>query len=442
MSRLAKYTWIISSVITLSLVSAIIFLTMIADTNTFKPWITQWVKENKHRTLIFDGDIELSFYPKLGINLGPISLSEYKQDKVFASVEQAHIKLALLPLLRKQFIIDEITIQGLKTTIIRFQDGHTNIDDLITHNKETTTFSFNIGHAEIVATDILLKDYITNKIATFSNLNLKTGRLSTHSLNQIKLHSSGQITTSNTSGSTTFDFNLATTQIQLNDGYISSDPLYLSFNITDATSHLTGRLSISDFTHTDNQLKSELIQIELTSQKDTQVLMASINTSFIGKPDKQIWTLPDINSVLNLTHKEETDPPIKGQLSGNLIFNPLTETIQMHYTGKFANSPFQANLNLTNFTEKYLDLRLVIDQLDLNHFITYQTQPLIPNQKNTGKSKSNDQAEQGRALWPSFLEDLNITGLIHIGQLQIGDIQSTDIQLHIQPNNPISFKTN
>jgi uncharacterized protein involved in outer membrane biogenesis len=424
MNRFVKFTWGFFSVIALFLVSAIIFLTVIIDTNTFKPWVAQWVKENKQRTLTFEGDIKLSFYPKINLNLGPVSLSEYQQDKVFASVEKIQLSVSTLALLRRQFNAEGITIQGINATLIRFHDGRTNIDDLIAPDEEPTAFTFDIDSVEIVDTHLSLQDEITNNTMTLSNLNIETGRLQTDLFTEIELTSSGQLVGTNKPNDMSFSLNLEAAQIQLNDGYVTSDPIHLSFKIVDSINHLTGKFSISDLTWAGDQLESNLIHFELTAQNDMQTVTASVDTTFIGLPVEQQWTLPDIDAVLSITHKEDADPPINAQLSGDLIFNPQMETIQMNYTGNLADSPFQADFSLTNFSEKILNLHFYIDQLNLNHFIAPQTPQRVANKKQP--------AEQ---LDLSFLRNLNMTGFIHIGQLQIGDIQSSDIQLYIQPAN-------
>ncbi len=421
MTRLLKSAWIIFRVITLLSASVIIFLTLIIDTNIFKPWITQWVKENKQRTLTFEGDLKLGFYPKLTINLGPVSLSEYQQDKIFASVEKVQLAVSPLALLRKQFNTGGITVQGINATLIRFEDGRTNIDDLLAPDEEPTAFTFDIDHVEIVNANVILQDKITNNSLTLSNLNLETGRLQTDLFTGIQLTSSGQLVGVNTPNDMALALNFAATRIQLNDGYVTSEPIHLSFNIADASNNVSGKFVMSDLTHTDNLLESNAIHFEITAQNTMQTVTAAVDTTFVGLPAEQHWTLPDISAAFSLTVKKDANLPIDGQLSGELIFNPRLETLQMNYTGELVDSPMQASFNLTNFSERTMNLHLFIAQLNLIHFITPQTPSLTANKK---------QVEQ---LDLAFLRNLNMTGLIHIGQLQIGDIQSTDIQLQIHP---------
>ncbi|TMH07075.1 MAG: AsmA family protein, partial [Betaproteobacteria bacterium] len=125
--------------ITLIVVGALVALLAVAgaiiaatfDPNTYKPLIIERVQKDKQRTLAIPGAIKLSFFPKLGVELGAVSLSEHASAAPFASVQSARVSLALLPLLRKQVIVDRVKVDGLRATLKRTKDGKTNIDDLL-----------------------------------------------------------------------------------------------------------------------------------------------------------------------------------------------------------------------------------------------------------------------------------------------------------------------
>jgi AsmA protein len=63
--------------------------------NDYKPLVVKMVKDKKERTLNIEGDIKLAFWPKIGANLGKVSISEHKSDKEFASIQSAQVALAV-----------------------------------------------------------------------------------------------------------------------------------------------------------------------------------------------------------------------------------------------------------------------------------------------------------------------------------------------------------
>jgi len=100
------------------------------DPNAYKPQIVQMVKEKTGRTLAIQGDIGLKIFPKIGAAVGKTTLSERDSDKEFAGVDAVQVYLALLPLLSKQVVVDEVRIDGLRANLIKLNDGKTNFSDL------------------------------------------------------------------------------------------------------------------------------------------------------------------------------------------------------------------------------------------------------------------------------------------------------------------------
>jgi len=148
------------------------------DPNAYKPQIIRLVKEKKQRTLKLDGDIKLAFWPSLGADLGRLSLSEFKSDKEFAAVESARVSLALMPLLSKQLVVNEVTIKGVRANIVRFKDGRMNIDDLLAKDEQKQEqFKFDIDHVAIENAALNFRDEAKGAEYALSGFNLKTGRI-------------------------------------------------------------------------------------------------------------------------------------------------------------------------------------------------------------------------------------------------------------------------
>lgn len=155
------------------------------DTNKYKPQLVSLVKEQKQRTLTLEGDIKLSFFPKIGIDLGKVVLSERNSPEEFAAVNQLRLHLALLPLLRKEVVVDEIRIDGLRASIIRHRDGATNYNDLIDVKKEEKTaekkeampLELDISGVKITNSTFTWRDEEKGRTFTVSSLDVNTGRL-------------------------------------------------------------------------------------------------------------------------------------------------------------------------------------------------------------------------------------------------------------------------
>lgn len=160
----------------LLLAAAIISATF--NPNDYKPLIIKLVKEKKERTLNIEGDIKLAFWPKIGANLGKVSISEHKSDKEFASVQSAQVALALLPLLKKELVVDTIYIDGANANIIKYQDGTTNFDDLLSKDEEESQeIKFDVDGIKVTNSAITYTDEGTQAKYALSKFNLNSGHI-------------------------------------------------------------------------------------------------------------------------------------------------------------------------------------------------------------------------------------------------------------------------
>ena len=155
-----------------------VYIVYTFDPNTLKPLISDFVRKEKQRELKFDGDIQLSFWPSVGVALPKVSLSEHNSAHTFVSVDHAKLSLALMPLLKQQYIISSIEASGVRATLIRHADGTLNIDDLLAKPKEPTPpIQLQIGKINLRDSSILVDDRQWKKRSELKGITLKTGEV-------------------------------------------------------------------------------------------------------------------------------------------------------------------------------------------------------------------------------------------------------------------------
>lgn len=189
MKKILKYSFL-SLLILLVLIAGVVgyFLTTF-NPNEYKPKIIQTIKDKQNRTLKLDGDIKLTFFPNIGAKLENISLSEFNSDKEFATIANAHVSLALFPLLTKQVVVNEVGLSGAKVKVIKFKNGTSNLDDLIskkevkdepqpqTESRPEAAVKFDIAEVKIENTELSYRDESTGAQYSIKDLNLTTGRI-------------------------------------------------------------------------------------------------------------------------------------------------------------------------------------------------------------------------------------------------------------------------
>jgi AsmA protein len=158
------------------LLAAWLTLLLCFNPNDFKPTIIKLVQEKTGRTLTLDGDINMAFWPKLGIDLGRVSLSEQASQKPFASVARAKVSLAILPLLQKKLVVGTVYLDGVQATLIQHADGSNNFADLF-DGDSNATFSYDIDGLIVKNSRLDYVNEASNSRIQLSNLSIKTGRI-------------------------------------------------------------------------------------------------------------------------------------------------------------------------------------------------------------------------------------------------------------------------
>jgi AsmA protein len=187
MKTILKYAlWsLIGIVTTVSTVLAYVALTF--DPNAYKPQIIRAVQDSTHRTLKLDGEIQLMFFPSIGARLGKVSLSEYQSEQEFASVAEASVSLAVWPLLKKQLVVNQVNVSGVKVNITKYKSGKTNLDDLL-HSGATveqasapdqnpSAVAFDVASVAIENCELQFDDQSAGNTVSITQLNLRSGRL-------------------------------------------------------------------------------------------------------------------------------------------------------------------------------------------------------------------------------------------------------------------------
>ena len=155
-----------------------VYIAYTFDPNSLKPLISDFVRKEKQRELKFDGDIQLSFWPSVGVALPKVSLSEHNAAQTFVAVDHAKLSLALLPLLKQQYIISSIEASGVRATLIRNADGTLNIDDLLAKPKEPSPpIQLQIGKINLRDSSIVVDDRQWKKRSELNGITLKTGEV-------------------------------------------------------------------------------------------------------------------------------------------------------------------------------------------------------------------------------------------------------------------------
>jgi AsmA protein len=156
----------------------VVYLAVTFNPNDYKPTVIQLVKDKKQRTLDIKGEIKLSFWPKIGADLGEITLSEHQSDKQFAAIKSAKVALAVLPLLKKEIVVDTVYLDGAQVNVIQHADGSFNFDDLLSKDEEESQqINFDVQGIKVTNTQASFTNEKSGANYKVDQLNLTTGQV-------------------------------------------------------------------------------------------------------------------------------------------------------------------------------------------------------------------------------------------------------------------------
>jgi AsmA protein len=210
-------------------VAAGIWLVATFDANQYKGVAIDWMKAKRDRTLVIDGPIKLSVFPRLEVELTDVSLSEKGRPDMFVSLKQAALAVDVLPLLRKQLVVDRIAAKGVRVSYLRDKAGKGNLDDLTADEPtepaapktDTTPLKFDVSAIQLDDVVVKVKDDLGRLDGTITLQSLSTGRLADGIESPVKLNAqlamrspelNGQL-----QGGTKLTLNLASKALRLQD---------------------------------------------------------------------------------------------------------------------------------------------------------------------------------------------------------------------------------
>src|ERR1700691_4827348 len=124
----AKILGFVVGGLVLAVVIGMLLVSLLVNPNDFKAKIAAAVKDSTGRELNLKGDIKLSVFPWVALQLGPASLGNPPGfgDAPFLSFNRADIRVKLLPLLSKRLEVARVVLDGLDLRLVKHADGKAN----------------------------------------------------------------------------------------------------------------------------------------------------------------------------------------------------------------------------------------------------------------------------------------------------------------------------
>ena len=412
--------------------------------NDYKDDIIKIVKDETGRELSISGDISLSLFPWIGIDLGAIEISNAKGfgKQPFAKMAHLQVRAKLWPLFLQQIVADTLVIEGLNLNLTKNKKGVSNWDDL-TKNKTQSKVT-----EKTKAKPTTKKDTNTQLLAAFAlnGIAIKNAQFNWHNQQQKQ--------------------KVTIKDVQLNIGQLKPDtkiPLNITFQVKEKSldanikfnSDIVFSSDFKQFAFYETQFKSDmdvaslkkrlspqlnsaLMKLNLEKQTfNTQSLNVSVNSLSLQTEvsAKQLFTAPVINSQIiinafnprilaedfSIKLPDLADKKTFTQLNAQLNINGNLEKINVsniELSLDDTNLVGNATLKLTSGSS---NINLVVDEINLDRYLPKPTPAKQAPKTSTKKNGSEV------ALIPiALLSKVNVDANLKINKIQIKKTHWTD----------------
>ncbi len=108
--------------------AAVIIIPLVVDPNDYRDDIAQAVEEETGRSFEIEGDISLSVFPWLGLEVGRMRLGNPPGfgDAPFAEIGSAAVGARLMPLFSRRLEVSTLRLDGLRVNLVQLADGSSN----------------------------------------------------------------------------------------------------------------------------------------------------------------------------------------------------------------------------------------------------------------------------------------------------------------------------
>lgn len=188
MAKFGKlFLYLIGAVVGLFVIAAVA-LTVFFDPNDFRDTISTQVRNQTGRDLTINGDLSLSVFPWLAVDIGQTTMGNASGfgDEPFVAFDSARLSVKLMPLLlRQEVAVGTASLAGFEANLAVNANGVSNWDDLAQggdaapaeSSASAGAASIDIANVELTDARINYRDAASGSEYTLTGLNVMTGRI-------------------------------------------------------------------------------------------------------------------------------------------------------------------------------------------------------------------------------------------------------------------------
>jgi AsmA protein len=453
MKKLLKaLLWLVTVVVVL-VGAAVVLIPILFDPNDYKDTIAAQVKDQTGRELAIEGELKMSVFPWLGVDIGPTSLGNAAgfTAPVFASSERVQVRVKLMPLLERRIEMDTVTVHGLQVNLERDAKGTGNWDDLVKAGKgsddktaaggdsDATSLAdgpaiagLALGGISIQDASVSWADAAAGLKAKVSSLNLKTDKIELGKPIKITGGLDVSLSKPNIAGRVEL-----TARVAANGPQIKAEGTELKLNLTGDTlpgetlaAVLNADIEVDNAkqTATIGNLKLQLAGLSMTGSLKAAGLQSK--PAFTAKIDIASFNLRELMQALEQPVPVTADATVLGTVAISAGISGTADSIAlMPLSVALDDSKIDGRFAVRNFSKPGLRFDLKIDKIDADRYL-----PAVSAGGGSGGGGAPAKAATPGAAAASAntlpleqLRALDIDGKVALGALKLSGLSMSDM---------------
>ncbi|MBT8419764.1 MAG: AsmA family protein, partial [Gammaproteobacteria bacterium] len=454
MKALLKTIGIIIGIVIVLFVAIAIIVPIYFHPNDYKDEIAAAVQEKTGRELKIEGDIVLSVFPWLAVELGALELGNAPDfsDEKFASLEKMEIGVKLLPLLSKRLEMRAVTVHGLELNLAKDKKGQTNwadLAELLEHedgkakkqsegeakedakeNGALPIAALGIGGLDIRDAALRWNDAQSAQQYQLEGLTIETGAITlgeavdlaiSFDMKGNKPQISGHI---ETKAKLTADLAANTYQLSGFDVVtrLAGEPIPNGKMALELKADISADLA--EQTLRVENLRFATGQIDASGAMTVNQLMEA--PAFDGKLQLQTFNPRTLLTEFGQQIPETADPKALTAVSLSATLKGTADRVRMEaLTIQLDDTAMNGSLEVANFSAPAIRFNLDADAIDADRY-------LPPTEDKAAKPATPGTAASGATELPfEALRALNVNGKARLGKLTIAKLKLSDVALDV-----------
>ena len=377
-----KVLLVIGGLIAIIFIVGFIAIKFLVNEALIKDNLVKQAKQLTNQDVTIEGDLNLTFYPQIGFQLGKVTLFNQHDyaDSTQIEVSRVHAAVELMSLFTKTILVTNVSIDGFTVNIETLADGRNNMDELLTA------------------------------------LSPPEKPLSNEDIQAIKVTPEGDIAKS--------EYQFVVKGVSITNAQLSLN------NRQDGTYHKLSNssLNIGEFAF------AKPVDIKLAANYRTNELTAKLNSSMMLTVDAQFKQikLAQWDNQLALTGSLLPRPEMNISLQGDMTYDNDYKTVTLAGLKLDVDElSVTGDLSADVFAKPNLEYNLAINSLVVDDWLPESTSAKAENSSTKQGSKAKQTPTQPEVEPDlSVLSSVNQKGTLTISQIKQGDYVLDNINIH------------